>query len=702
MAKVARPPGHSLAFNSVFSKPSLHGSKAKSTAIVDAEADANAIKASLRPHLKTCLGVESVTFIYGGLGGSQEFDQFRLPVRDCQSLHDLREPNGEDTTAQQTTWSKSQIWINVQMREKHIGRSSIKKLLADVMDELLPEYVNWAYRRCYRPGVVEHLRFWVRNVFAGFVKFFLMFLDADARLPLAKDILRWEEIAMTKLGALRVEELYDMTVSLKTSSEGLGQLRLFITSPATRSYLTTTFNNTLSKRLLHPGASTIEILQTYISIIRAFRQLDPKGVLLDRVARPVRRYLRERDDTIKVIVGGLLSDPFDADGNPGSSNSDNLSELAVELIKKGDLENDSNDDELDWDNMEWMPDPIDTAPDYMKAKNTDVVGNLTSLFDSKDIFIKELQTTLADRLLKNKPDFDLEISVIDHLKVRFGDSALQGCEVMLRDVLDSRKVDSIIKKDQESHSRKRKMEPLPELHAKILSRLFWPPMSEQDFVIPTSVREQQEQYEQGFEALKNSRKLTWVPSVGQVEVELQLTDRAFIEEVLPYQATVIYVFQDSSDTKTLADLSTQLSMSATLVRSACIFWVSKRILTETLPDTFMVLETLPSGSEDMSMANNASIQDNSAVAAAEAAAAQAAKEADEEDRKQKMAMYHQFVVSMLTNQGAMPLPRIAMMLGMVVPGGFPFSNEELKEFMSGMVKEGILEVGPGGNWKVAG
>ena len=116
----------------------------------------------------------------------------------------------------------------------------------------------------------------------------------------------------------------------------------------------------------------------------------------------------------------------------------------------------------------------------------------------------------------------------------------------------------------------------------------------------------------------------------------------------------------------------------------------------------MVLEALPSGSEDVSMTNGASLQDNSAVAAAEAAAAQAAKEAEEEDRKQKMAMYHQFIISMLTNQGAMPLSRIAMMLGIVVPGGFPFSNEELKEFMGGMVKEGVLEVGPGGNWKVAG
>jgi anaphase-promoting complex subunit 2 len=72
----------------------------------------------------------------------------------------------------------------------------------------------------------------------------------------------------------------------------------------------------------------------------------------------------------------------------------------------------------------------------------------------------------------------------------------------------------------------------------------------------------------------------------------------------------------------------------------------------------------------------------------------------EADRQSKMALYAQFVVSMLTNQGAMPLPRIAMMLGIVVPGGFPFSNEELREFLNGMCKERVLEVGHGGVYKV--
>ena len=50
---------------------------------------------------------------------------------------------------------------------------------------------------------------------------------------------------------------------------------------------------------------------------------------------------------------------------------------------------------------------------------------------------------------------------------------------------------------------------------------------------------------------------------------------------------------------------------------------------------------------------------------------------------------------MLTNQGAMPLPRIVMMLKFAVPGGFPFSNEELKEYLGRKVQEGEVELAGG-------
>ena len=154
-------------------------------------------------------------------------------------------------------------------------------------------------------------------------------------------------------------------------------------------------------------------------------------------------------------------------------------------------------------------------------------------------------------------------------------------------------------------------------------------------------------------------------------------------------------------------------MTTSLVRSACLFWMSKRILTEVQRETYRVLEVLPTGESDegaqrptTSSAADENDDDDTAAAttnaatAAAAAEAAAAKESAEAAAMEKMNLYWQFIVGMLTNQGAMPLQRIVMMLKIAVPGGFPFSNEELREFLAGMVAKGKLEIVSGGSYKI--
>jgi anaphase-promoting complex subunit 2 len=54
----------------------------------------------------------------------------------------------------------------------------------------------------------------------------------------------------------------------------------------------------LTKRSLHPGATTTQILEIYIATIKVLRLLDPSDALLDAVCVPVRDYLRRRRDTV--------------------------------------------------------------------------------------------------------------------------------------------------------------------------------------------------------------------------------------------------------------------------------------------------------------------------------------------------------------------------------------------------------------------
>jgi anaphase-promoting complex subunit 2 len=737
-------------FASVFPRGSVKPPNNHQRFAAKADDLAKEAEETLKQGSRIILGIGGDGIAFGNVGdvgvdgdATEAMSYWTLYVNSCpiESLRDEMLPNLLDQESRK--WDNFRLWNLARKWTQEIGGDRLRRIFAEVLEGCVAEFVSWSYAGVYeeesesQSEVVPHLRFWIRNVFARFVMRLLRAVRAveegEQKAEVSeKDVKNWEDVAITRLGALRVSELFDIVVDWDATKSGIDDLKHYTTNPATRTFVTSSFINVLQTRLLHPGASTVEILQVYISIIRAFRRLDPKGVLLDRIARVIRRNLRERDDTAKVIVSGLLSDTTDESGDPLPPDPETLTELALEL-NRHDEESSANDADLDWDNMEWMPDPIDAAPDYMKSKSTDVIGSLISLFDSKDVFVKELQTALADRLLKKKADYDQEVSVLEHLKLRFGSSSLQACEVMLRDVLDSRKVDNVIRQDQGmgvrpvSPSRSTFKDTTteaeePQLHSKILSRLFWPTLQDQPFKIPDSIQAAQSRYEAGFESLKQSRKLTWLNALGHVEVELDLTDRIFKDEVLPWQAAVIHAFQSDSEdtttdsepvTRTVQELATHLSMSPTLVRSACIFWLSKSILAQsaTNPNVFTVLETLPSSSSASSHPNQPSTTSTnqptsaaafaSLAAAAEVAAAQAAKEANAAENAGKLALYAQFIVSLLTNQGAMPLARIKMMLAIVVPGGFALTEEELRELLAGMVGEGRVEkTGGGGVYRV--
>lgn len=697
MAKVANPTSTNKAiFSKVFPKHAIPGAEKRGTTAHRTDATHLAeIRSYLQHRFEQALGIGFGRYVYGW-DRSFDGEPFRIPISECPPMIEVRPSSPEEAEAHCATLSGFDLWQNLTNLRSSIGLQRLVRMVAEILHALITKYVRWAYSDTYRTDLADHLRFWVEDIYTLVVNMAQVAMTGNSQgqtshqpSPTSSES-RYVDTAFTALGALRVEEMYKVIALRGPSDAIIEDLKKFTTGTVTRTFLTDRFNEALTNNALHPGASTIEILRLYISTIRFFRKLDPKGVLLDRVAKRVRRYLREREDTVKVVVSGLLSDPADSSPDP-----EVLSELATELHQSSQSDKSIEDNDLDWHNMEWFPDPADAAPDYMKSRNTEVIGSLMTLFESKEVFVKEIQTVFAERLLENKTNFDIEAAILAHLKLRLGESSLQACEVMLRDVQESVKIDTAINKMAKVN-----------LHAKILSRLFWPSMSEQAFEMTPTVAARQVFYEGGFAKQKSSRKLTWVQSLGQVDVELELEDRTVRESVLPYQATVIYAFQESHGdgstpvTRSVSDLAEELSMLAALARSACILWLSKRVLVESAPDTFTVLERL-SGGGDVTMSGAESKQDASA-AAAEAAAAQAAREAEEEERKQKMAIYHQFVVSMLTNQGAMPLARIAMMLNIVVPGGFPFNNEELKDFLTAMVKEGQLEVGPGGNYKAIG
>jgi anaphase-promoting complex subunit 2 len=268
---------------------------------------------------------------------------------------------------------------------------------------LLPRAVN----NSLPSRSVKDLCEWIENKYSRLAVQVLSKLD---KIEVAwSDMEKWKEMSVGRLAGLRTKELFDIVVDWPNSNEGLRDLRTAVTTPQRRLQLTEVFSANLKERLLHPGASTLQILRTYISMIWSFHSLDHSKVLLDRVAYPLQVYLCSREDAVKIVITGLLSDTEDASGNPVKPSGERLVELAIMLDQGSEKFGRRQDEELDWNDMDWVPDPVDAGPGYRRSKNADVIGTLIGVLGSQEIFIKEFQNIISENLLKLEGDFEKEV-----------------------------------------------------------------------------------------------------------------------------------------------------------------------------------------------------------------------------------------------------------------------------------------------------
>jgi len=694
-------------------------------------------------------------------------------------------------------------------------------LFAEIMDGIMCDFVKGAYAGVWVASSEKHGLFrgsavtgprpiaravsspcvvslsdWVENHYARLaIEVLSRISDDPSQSPVTlSDVKTYQSLALGRLASLRISELFDIVLAWPSSRGALDDLRAAITTPARRLQLTDCFAAQLQRRLLHPGRSTLEILQTYIAMIRTFHALDHSKVLLSRVSPSLQLYLCGREDAVRIVVTGLLASPDEIraarnerqmreeqEGTPrggrqartpqngafmtpalpprrglrsrhgtpdveepgvrdvppasaasagGGTHSTKLVELALLMtdpIQSRRAGGADEDADLDWNDLSWLPDPIDAGANYKRPRSEDVIGTLISALGSPDTFIREFQVIVAERLLSDQARFDQEVRVLNLLKKRFGEAALQNCDVMIRDIHDSRRLDGAIRKVQgvkdggEQPGTPRPAattptNPAPRLraaapsspasagapyHARILSRLFWPNLEREHFLLPTPVQDQQKDYEQGYEHLKASRKLTWLNQLGQATVELELQDRTVTLDCKTYEATVIYAFQSPDPgpaRRTVSDLEEQLQMDDDLISSALSFWVSKGVLSRR-GDVYTVLETAASSSSPPSSSPASPTSAEALPPPTESEPAAPAVVVDEKEA-QRRAVYWQYIRGMLTNAAAtMPLGQMAMMMKMLIADGFPWSNEELQEFLAEKVGEGELEI-VGGKYRL--
>jgi len=467
---------------------------------------------------------------------------------------------------------------------------------------------------------------------------------------------------------LRILQLFEIIVEFPESLPAIEDLKECLEKTETRKLLTSSLKEAFTNRLLQPAVNTSDILTQYISTIRALRALEPSGVILENVCQPLREYLRTRDDTIRCIITNLT------DQDSGTDLSEELiasEPIPVDVVDHSDSESDGED---------WMPEAVDANIDFSSKgqRMADIISMLVNIYGSKDLFVSEYRSLLADRILSSfSYDVSNERRYLELLKRRFGESHLHFCDTMLKDVQDSQRMNRHIK-DKLAE----KLDDAVDVNALILSAVYWPPFKDDQVTLPDSVKSVMESYTKEFETLKGMRTLNWLEALGDVELDIELEDGSKTFNVNPVQATIIMLFEEKECWE-ISELCSELDISANAVRTRIGYWMSQGVIIERSSDTFQAATSYSSVVKETSFYE---VDDDSLASSAQ------------NQRDEELQTYWSYVVGMLTNIGTLPLERIHSMLKMFAvtgPAGSQCTADDVKQFLDAKVKAGELQFSNG-------
>ncbi|KAF7291998.1 Anaphase-promoting complex subunit 2 [Mycena indigotica] len=546
----------------------------------------------------------------------------------------------------------AQMWASFEtlgMADRYEG------IVATVGYERIEHYIHETYAKKWDGQILPDLRKWMStNIVPWMLPMYAKGASStdDARSMLANVGARFDFHMNKTLCDLRTSEIFDIIVDYPDSEGALKDLRECLQRVDQRATLVQALRRANHKRLLHPGADTKIILQQYVATIKCLRIVDPPGVLLFKVADPIRRYLRERPDTIRSIVANLVGDD---DG--GDSLVDENDQPVPLQQQDADNFNDPN----------WDPEPVDAGPEFRTNKPSDVISTLVSIYDSKDLFVKELQVLLAQRLLAIKEEdntakVDKERRTIEILKIRFGEAAMQVCEVMLKDMSDSKRIDTHIQSQKPSI-----------VHPTIISRNFWPALESSDIIMPGQFQELQKAYAKEYTVSKPDKKLRWLPHLGTVHLELELRDRKVDVDVPPLEAAFIELFSQKN-VWTMEELIAGVgSVDRTAALKALITWIDLGVLKEDQENVFRLLEVEEESGPAPSRSVPMAVEEPALTAA-------------QQQHADQMRLYWNFIEGMLTNLGPMSLDKIQSMLRLAP--NYDQSIDQLAGFMAAASRSG--------------
>uniref|UniRef100_A0A158R4U9 Anaphase-promoting complex subunit 2 n=1 Tax=Syphacia muris TaxID=451379 RepID=A0A158R4U9_9BILA len=321
----------------------------------------------------------------------------------------------------------------------------------------------------------------------------------------------------------------------------------------------------IEHRLLHVGAITTEVLEGYAKAVECLRRLDPTCVIMQRVCSLIRNYVKQRPDTVRCIITYITGEKRDELGKQ-------LTKKKAAIIDEEELEGGVNDDLIVENWRDWTADPQDAVVGKSRRfrQNADVFNMLVSVYGSKELFVKEYRQILAERLIKSwNREPQSEMRYIDLLKLRFSEGELQQCEVMLKDIRDSEKIDEFARDSLVGF--------FP-ISARIISSFFWPTIESEKFSLPKTMMDGLEAYSKLFEMKKASRTLKWMTGVGCVQMDVIIDGVSMSVSASPAHVAVLAVFLEK-EKWTLDEVANYIGMDKRNVKKRLEWWQSSGIIT---------------------------------------------------------------------------------------------------------------------------
>ncbi|KAJ6652016.1 hypothetical protein lerEdw1_015841 [Lerista edwardsae] len=620
---------------------------------------------------------------------------------------------------------KDQCWCPTAMEQfQRLSRilcrlNLLERVSADavtsILHRMIEERMEWRCRGEYERSFLGEFQEWIEKVIGWLSRVFLQEAAGAPPGPEASSTLkRWrchvQRWFYRLYASMRIEELFSIIRDFPESKPAVDDLKYCLERTNQRQQLLSSLKSALEMRLLHPGVNTSDIITLYISAIKALRELDPSMVILEVACEPIRKYLRTREDTVRQIVAGLTGD---AEGS---------GDLANELSKADPvtLENGQESDDDISEPEDWVPDPVDADPgkSSSKRRSSDIISLLVSIYGSKDLFINEYRTLLADRLLHQfSYSAEREIRNVELLKLRFGEAQMHYCEVMLKDMADSRRINANLRDEEQKLPEEER--PSFDLVAVILSSEFWPPLKEEKLELPEPIKEAMEAYSKKYEKLKAMRTLNWKHHLGLVNLDVELADRTLSLSVSPVHAAIVLHFQSKSEsavplqqpllaggrgegrveglrpdllpgqlltallaapvafpgTWMLEELSEVLKVPVTSLRRKMTLWLQQGVLREEPPGTFTVIEEEQKDRAEKVVLIDSDEEGDSAMAS----------QADQ--KEEELQLFWTYIQAMLTNLESLSLERIHSMLKIFVMTGPMVTEIDLQELQGFLQKK---------------